>query len=684
MARRVCLSIGVATVVPPKGKDKLFGYLDGAVIAANNIGEWARRSGFGDDNVRVVTDARVAGKANGVTRDRVQQAVDELFPAGAEPVSHMILSFCGHGVTDANIKSINWLFSDSLKMKYRVLASAFYEELLLHGIERITLISDACREGPTALELLRLDAVRGIVVDSANPVATPRFDQLAACRDGQLGYMVADNRAGDPGKCVFSGVVADVLWGNEPSAIENGKITTAGFGVAVEDLTIARAKSYKLDLNPDCVVNPRAAVLYDAASPPLGPAQLQPWPPAGAGSVMGASVESSVTPGAKANIERLDTDSNFRTRVLGKSFGAGHIEFRGGGLPGGGGSAGVFASMPESDRDMLNHVIESHQMSRKPGFGIDPHRLDMIVRRVAAQAAARARKTSGVNVRRSVVQIKPSTAADASNLLVAGPRPVIWSHGPVEQRRRTAARTGFRVDVDAGGMPILVEIADGRFTPVVPYKDLYTIVKEAAHDDIFQAYGSVVHVDAAWQRDAFRQSLAVIGDFAAGKLGAGDLDDLATKLRANKHADPVLGVISAYLYRALADFDSIRRMAYFYVQHGQPVPFDIALLGAMNVTRTADGLVLDVPAVKARKRGKGEAELPSYITVATSDKKAKIGGRCPWLASGWDYVGLAARGSEALVEGLAEHARDVPRRAFTALPVDNGRALAKLWSLEAR
>ena len=121
MARRACLAIGVGTVDPPTpGSAMKFAYLSGAPIAANNLGEWARRAGFGDANVRVVTDEYVGNKPNPVTRARVQTAVDELFPKGAEPVGHFILSFCGHGLTDENIKAISWLFSDSLSQKYRV------------------------------------------------------------------------------------------------------------------------------------------------------------------------------------------------------------------------------------------------------------------------------------------------------------------------------------------------------------------------------------------------------------------------------------------------------------------------------------------------------------------------------------------------------------------------------------
>ena len=147
----------------------------------------------------------------------------------------------------------------------------------------------------------------------------------------------------------------------------------------------------------------------------------------------------------------------------------------------------------------------------------------------------------------------------------------------------------------------------------------------------------------------------------------------------------MLGAICAYLYLAVADFDSIRRMAYFYVQHGQPVPFDIALLGAMKLVRKAKGaLRLQVPAVTARKPGRGGPDLPRFVTEATPETEAWIGGRCPWLGLGWDYVSQARPEWAALVDGLADYAREVRRSGFTVLPNKIGLELARSWELRSR
>lgn len=616
MGRRACLAIGVSIVTPGKNKAMKFPYLDGAVLAARAIGDWALGSGFGEANVRVVTDAPVERRANPVTRQRVQHAVDELFQDGAEVVDHLIVAFCGHGLTDQNLNSISWLFSDSLTRKYRVVADAFYGELLLHGVRHITLISDACREPPKGLDLMRFDAVRGIVVDGKRDERF-KLDRLAACRDGSQGFMVQDQASAHPGKCIFSGVIADVLWGAEPAAIRNGRVTTVTLGSTARARTLERAKAYRLDLSPDCLVDPDEAVLYEVANPPAGRPTPQAWPPAATAVGMGQLM--------KAEMERVQMEMRDTLHA---------------GLP----------RLPGRQREMLRGAVEG-------------------------KIAEHARTASAASLRRSLVQLRP----EESNLVLVGRDARLWSRSSVATGRRTRARIGFHVAGDGIGTPVLVELDDGSFTPVVPYPGLYAVVKRDFAEDVFLAYGN------RDIRQAYGQAVKAVADFAAGRLGVGSVDELAAMLRAGKHYDPVLGAICAYLYRAVADYANIRRMAYHYVDCGQPIPFDIALLGDMPVEKGGDGaLILHVPEVEARPRQAGAANLPRYATRATPAATGVVGGRCPWLGIGWDYVGFVRDESAILVEGLAEHARNVPRRGFTLLSGESGRALAEAWGLMPR
>ncbi|MFJ4347545.1 hypothetical protein [Pseudomonas sp. NPDC089401] len=580
MGRRACLAIGVSTVNSVSAdQGPGFAYLDGAIYAARTLGQWAQRAGFGADNVRVVDDGGSRGKLNPVTRERVQQAVDELFPPQAEAVDQLILSFCGHGLTDANLNSITWLFSDSLQQKYCVKADAFYTELLLHGIKRITLISDACREAPQTLELLRLDGVRGIVVQGTQ-VDSPRFDRLASCQDGKLGYMVKDPSAAAPGKCIFSGVITDALWGLEPSAIDNGMITTATLGKCVRVRTSERASTYHLKLNPQCQVDPESAVLYQGATPLPDPAGLQPWPAGSQAAVLGAQVM--------------------------EGFALKHV-----------------------DLQVADNLL----------FGLDDD----------------APADEGVRSRLERIS-QPVTG----NLMVWGKPARLFSASSVERAAGDSFFSAF--NVASVGEPVLVALADGQFTPVVPYQGLYAVVAPGSTGEVFQVYG------AQGVPEHYQNALQAIDDFAAGRLQADHLTRLAAILKHAKHADPMLGVICAYLYRAIADYDNIRRMAWYFAANDQPVPFDVALLGAMAVTRDASGaLCLQIPAVNA-----GEP---------TPAIAARIGGRCPWLGLGWDYVKDPRAEWAVLVDGLADHAPHVRRSGATVLPAKVAHQLAKDWRL---
>lgn len=662
MVRRACLAIGVSTITPHPNQAMRFAYLDGAVLAARALGEWAMHSGFGVSNVKIVDDGRVAGRDNPVTRERVQQAVDELFPQGADAVTHLILAFCGHGLTDSNVGAISWLFSDSLRMKYRVVADQFYTELLLHAVERITMITDACREAPKDINLMRLDAVRGIIIQGTQ-VTSPKFDRLAACQDGQLGYMVSDPMSSAPGKCIFSGVITDALWGMEPAAIADGRITTTTLGACVRLRTSERAQEYRLDLNPQCLVDPEPVILYDTARPLPKPTGLQPWPPAGAVATLGRANTIVALGDAERNLERVRTDSAFRNRILGSNFGVNRNELAA--------PAAQMNVISFRNRHLLQNLVALRQpTTRIPG---KKQKVKALVKRLEAVATADVRRSKAAEVRRRLFQINIPSGA---NLVVWGERARVLSRYPIQHLQSTSVHVPFRVKANPSGTPVLVQLADGRLTPVVPYDNLYAVVVPSTTGDIYHAYG--VHDF----RSSYLTAVKAISAFAGGRIGADRVDDLAGRLRREKHADPALGALCAYLYRAIADYDGIRRMAYFYFVHGQPVPFDIALLGAMQVTQDAiGGLQLHIPAVMARDHRDGGVDLPSYVTQATPAVQASIGGRCPWLGLGWDYIKEPQKESATLVEGLAEHANMIRRSGFTVLSKKSGRMLASAWNL---
>ncbi|WP_439486496.1 hypothetical protein [Blastomonas fulva] len=651
------------------GTASTFGYLSGAPIAARNLGAWAS-SVFGPDNVQVVTDDYVGRKPNPVNKARVQAAVDALFPIGAEPVDHFILGFCGHGLTDENIKAISWLFTDSLELKYRVKADMFYSELLLHGIERLTLISDACREAPKDVTLQRLEPTRGIVVQGTQ-VDSPRFDSLVACQDTQLGFMVAEqNNPAATGKCVFSGVLADALWGNEQLAFDQDRMTVSSLAYFLLERTPKVAKSYRLKLSPDCAINPAPQTLYDKASAPAGLPALQPWPAAAQASIMGTIEKAAKTGGPPVDplrmLQRFNTDRQFRAQLLDVK----HKRTT---------ESTPFAPLPKSSARAVAGLAAIRKR-RVDDLGPDAKVIKRaLVGRLKAEVAKGARSKASDDVRRSLNQLRTPDEQGRSNLIIAEAGATLWTQDGSALGNRTRAREGFLASDEPAGVSGLIELSDGVFVPWVPYRALYTVMKRSRLGEIFQAYGMPVPGMSA----SFKRGVGTLGSFVAGRIAQDDIGRLAADLRDTKHRDPVLGVICAYLYRAIADFDNIRRMAYFYVANDQPVPFDIVLLGEMAVTADDEGMfTVHVPEVDQGKTGNARG-LPTYAFEQTPRVEGRVGGRCPWLGFGWDYVADPRPSWAVLVEGLDRLAPSVERRGFTAFPKQLGRQLARAWGLRA-
>lgn len=630
MPRRVCLSIGVATVLPLPGKQMTFGYLDGAGPAARAIGQWALQSGFGEDNVRILTDEK---KNEKVTETRLEEAVDHLLPEGGEPVEHMVLSFCGHGLTDANAMAISWLLSDSIQRQYRVFANALYPQLLRRGIERLTVISDACREAPRNLDLMRLEP-RRIVVSHGELVPSPKLDRLASCQDGQLGYMVKGSNAMQPGKCVFSGVIADVLWGREPDAIRDGKIGVHSLVEFADRRTVERAKQYRLELNPDVSMHYQDAVLYDATNPPQGEPPLQPWPAVVDATSLGSDARATMKRRAQSVIRRIK-----RGALPARKSGGRRAE-----------------KADDARRRVRPSVTRDHAVDGEARNATDSmqeattaaavKRVRERIYQLQAEAGALENKGAAERLRRSVSRLKIDTAAPP-DLVVMGEGATLWSESSIVRGQATRARTNYEIG-GRSGRPMIVGSAEGKFMPVVPYIGAHVVVRLDPEGHHAVLYGSDDFPGA------LPASLHWIAKFVAGDIKVSAVQEIAAALRHAKHADPMLGVVCAYLYHGMADVDSIRRMAYFYVAHGQPVPFDIVLLGDMPVTRGRGGeLTVEVPAVGKRKLCEGET-LPDDVLRATEQTVGHVGGYCPWLGLGWDHIGLVRPEARALVEGLQE------------------------------
>lgn len=223
--------------------------------------------------------------------------------------------------------------------------------------------------------------------------------------------------------------------------------------------------------------------------------------------------------------------------------------------------------------------------------------------------------------------------------------------------------------------PLLIELSNGLFVAAVVMPKLFTCV---ARDD-FGATGIVYRDPYAPAGDERPLEEALMA-LERGSVRSGVASDLAVKLRRMKHVDPVLGVLSAYLYEPMDDIDNIRRMASYYIESGQAIPYDIALLGGLHLASTDGGLTAKVPEVGARQpRTEGERSA-IWTHEPTEARSGAVGGFWPWMRQGWAFMDhLIGAGTELDTAELVRIRAGLTRSRFTTFREPMARRLIEIY-----
>ncbi|WP_176042997.1 caspase family protein [Burkholderia stabilis] len=268
------------------------------------------------------------------------------------------------------------------------------------------------------------------------------------------------------------------------------------------------------------------------------------------------------------------------------------------------------------------------------------------------------------------------------NVAIRGAVPKkIWSTSPVEESLIDADGAVYRVRGAAdGAIQILVEFDDGVFASAVVYENLITLI---SRDEKGEINWTCVSKRVEFKR-RLNTSINVIKDLQAGNLSADQVDDIAAKLREAKHINPTLGAIASYLYDYTGDIDSIRRMAFFYCQNYQPMPFDVAFMGLLSTKDMGrDGIVADVPPIPARPQSPANGRLPDWVTRATDGESGQVAGLWPWLRQGWQFMEDPAPQEKAAAEGLRDVANFLLPSQFSSFKEQGARILIDRFNLEA-
>ena len=221
--------------------------------------------------------------------------------------------------------------------------------------------------------------------------------------------------------------------------------------------------------------------------------------------------------------------------------------------------------------------------------------------------------------------------------------------------------------------PVLIELADGRF--LVPTALRLFIASIVCTPE--RGAASLVYRLVYSQDDTLHIAAKAVAQMESGTLRANAISDLTAQLRQLKHVDPTLGVISAYLYDSIGDLDSIRRMAYFYVIHGQGIPYDIALLAQSYAWRSAaDGLLhLRVPAVAERAPRTDVEQQFEWTWQMTPAVEGEVAGLWPWMRQGWAFLEYPTEMGlvDPFIASLRTH---LTSARFSTLNSQGGRQLA--------
>jgi hypothetical protein len=554
-----------------------------------------------------------------VTLARLRSEIESAL--GDKTIYRMILYFAGHGLI-REIENGLWLLSDWDVELRAVAVERLRRRLLMYDIKQISIFADACRSIPPDVQALDLaeDPVlgRGPSLQSTSTA----IDKFVAAQDGSETSMVPGNTP-EEDRCIFSGVLLEGLWGTKKEAFSKllpTVITSRSLAAYLQSEVPKVAALYNRNLKPSVIPSfPEGTDIYFDGGNTIVPPIFPAWPP--------------IKPVLPMSPE---PDMGFVLHSISPDDGDFNLSFE----------------AKFSPKDTGREQRPSKQVAAKPA----PKLLDQLRR-----------------------QLRPHSFETESGFAVSGASvEAIWARADVYGRQHGEPgwwRVGNSPLKQAS--PVLIEFTNELFAAVTALPGFIASIvcdENGASALIYRKVYSPETSAAAAER--------AISELEGGRLRADTATNFAVELRRSKHADPVLGVISAYLYDSINDVDSIRRMAYYYIQNGQPIPYDIALLARVEAEWRDDLLWVDVPAVEQRKPRTDDERNFFWTHKSTPSKQGVVGGLWPWMRQGWasleDY---REDGSKLVSPSLPDLLPHLRKARFTTFDAEGAHKLANIFML---
>lgn len=553
-----------------------------------------------------------------VTIELIAATLERLLPMGQQ-ADALLLHFAGHGLREDNTRTL-WLPTNWRTTLRAIAVERLKNRLSDFGIANVTIISDACKGFAQDRDTSDLTP-DGVLGAGTGLGSRPIFDRFDAVHDIESAFMIPGPTPADS-RCLFSGAVIEALWG-ATEAIDPrhpGKVTPGSLADYLSSRVAELCAKYQLGCQPQNVPGrPEDHLIYfDQSQVDASVIPILPaWP-----APVGAAFERPDWAGPRAEEKGAFDDPSSNVGATSQ------VELSWWGA----------RAQGEAERSIVDVRKEKRRRATASAF-LEPGR----------------------------------PRSKRANLLFGGGEArAIWSCTPV---RRVAADEWFVTTRTGISQQLVVEYEDGIFVPVVVYSGLVTVAARDARG----TNGWLLRESS--NNHSSDTTVGILSRMQSGDLPPSEVDEVAAVLRQSKHGNPVIGAICSYLYDYAGDLDSIRRMAFFYANRGQPVPYDVALMGELLAQDRGPNAVVEVPAVRTR-RANSRGRLPDFVTNATPRTVGAVAGSCPWLRQGWDFVEAPTDREEALVHGLPDIRTHLLPETFTSLTREGGEVLTKFWGME--
>ncbi|MFG0675670.1 hypothetical protein [Delftia sp. WSY_7] len=573
--------------------------LPGVLEAVDKMAEWAAKS----YDVCVFNDREnpvdIASIRSVLTPKEDDGTTDPSFLLDRKRI---VVYFCGHGFADWPDQYFI-LSAGPNQWNERISANAFREALASYEPKQIAFISDACRS-PIAL--------RGV----ANPVldvleGSPKNyqkDVFYSCQNGTSSF-IAPAKDGQPAYPIFSSILLDALSGPRGANLDRilltsnrQVVTSQSLADYLEEYVPSAALAVGQVQNTQCDAGFRPVEHIYAIFDDL------PQEP-DFGELLG-SAESSHMGISELIVDYFDVSNRLSENENGKSKNISHE------------SAKFAAQFREQEK------FETRQNDRF--------------------------KSSRSNWRRSLVDHiygelkykipKPGLVVIGGKECNVSSQKIEWQRAAedtVEPTPHGAVKVFFdaKENLSPHGTTVCLEF-NGSAISLIPMMPLmFCVCFPKTYEQNIEGLESL-----SWKsffgpnREPMGlSSVEALKGLTRGFLKSADAAKILESMRGKKHFDPMLGIVSAYLYKAAGDINNIRRMAFYYHYHEQPIPFDIALLSGIPLSKKDTGFFVDLPPVEAENPP--YADSPRFTFEATREvASAPVAGLTPLLRAGWSYM----------------------------------------------